>query len=36
MHFKGTVCEGVNWIYLAQNKFRYPGLVNMVLQLRTA
>jgi hypothetical protein len=36
MHFKGTGCEGVNGIYLAQDKYRYPGLVNMVLELRTA
>jgi hypothetical protein len=36
MHFERTGCEGVNWIYLAQDRYQYPDLVSMVLQFRTA
>lgn len=31
MHFKG-----VKWIYLAQDKYQYPGHVNMLLRLRVS
>jgi hypothetical protein len=36
MYFEGAVCEGVTWIYLAQDRYQCPALVSMVLQFRSA
>jgi len=34
MNFKGTGCEGVEWINLAEEKDKWRGLQNMVMDLR--
>jgi hypothetical protein len=36
MHFRGKVCEGVDWIHLAQDTAPWRALAKTIMRFRVA
>jgi hypothetical protein len=36
MHSKEIECKGVDWFYLAEDRFRWPVLLDAVMHLRVS